>query len=363
MDLLPTPEQDEIIATVRTQLDRDFDLTPWPRSTAPSSVVDRSLWERCAALGWFGLGLAEPLGGVGYTLVEEALLFAELGAHATPGPFLATVLGGRLAALAGHVDLAGSILAGELVVALAEPERRRADAVVGPTVDGTFRVTDHGGADLLLVMTDDHAAVVCAPTAWRRRPWPRSTRSCRWPPPRCPNAGRWPTWTTPPVLRLRGTVLVAAELAGIARATAEQSTEYAKDREQFGRPIGSFQAVKHRCADMAVRAEAATSLVRYAALAVVDGLPDAAFHAHAARSVAADAAVANARGQRPEPRRDRVHLGAHRPPLRDPGPGPDPHPGRPADPPGTAHGPARAGLTDRPRPAGRATVPAQRRSP
>jgi alkylation response protein AidB-like acyl-CoA dehydrogenase len=95
-------------------------------------------------------------------------------------------------------------------------------------------------------------------------------------------------------LRLRATVLVAAELAGIATATAEQSTQYAKDREQFGVPVGSFQAVKHRCADMAVRAEAATSLVRYAALAVRDGLPDAAFHADAARAVAARNAIENA---------------------------------------------------------------------
>ena len=159
MDLLPTPEQDEIIATVRSQLDRDFDLHALAALDGADSVVDRSLWERCAALGWFGLGLDEPLGGVGYTLVEEALLFAELGAHATPGPFLATVLGGRLAALAGHAELAGRILAGELVVALAEPEGD-GPAVVGPTVDGSFRVTDHGGADLLLVMTDDHAALV-----------------------------------------------------------------------------------------------------------------------------------------------------------------------------------------------------------
>jgi alkylation response protein AidB-like acyl-CoA dehydrogenase len=95
-------------------------------------------------------------------------------------------------------------------------------------------------------------------------------------------------------LRLRATVLVAAELAGIATATAEQSTQYGKDREQFGQPVGAFQAVKHRCADMAVRAEAATSLVRYAALAVRDGLPDAAFHAYAARAVAARSAVENA---------------------------------------------------------------------
>ena len=99
MDLLPTDEQDEIIATVRSQLDREFDLHALAASDGAAQVVDAALWARCAELGWFGLGLQEALGGVGYTLAEEALLFAELGAHATPGPFLATVLGGRPAAL------------------------------------------------------------------------------------------------------------------------------------------------------------------------------------------------------------------------------------------------------------------------
>ena len=100
-------------------------------------------------------------------------------------------------------------------------------------------------------------------------------------------------------LRLRADVLVASELAGMARATCEQSTQYAKDREQFGTPIGAFQAVKHRCADMAVRAEAAECSVRYAALALIgsggeENRDSAPFHVHAARAVAADAAIENA---------------------------------------------------------------------
>ena len=95
-------------------------------------------------------------------------------------------------------------------------------------------------------------------------------------------------------LWLRATVLLASQLAGNASATAAQSVEYAKDREQFGKPIGSFQAVKHRCADMAVLADAATSLSRYASLTVADSRPDAAFHAQAAWTIAARAAVTNA---------------------------------------------------------------------
>ena len=290
MDLLPTAEQDEIITTVRSQLDRDFDLHSLAMLDGADCVVDRALWRRCAELGWFGLGLSESLGGVGYTLVEEALLFAELGMHATPGPFLPTVLGARLAASAGDGELAAAILSGERLVALAEPE---GDATLTTTVTGTFRVTDHGDADLLLVTTDAGAALV-DPAAVTIDPLPSIDPLVPLGVTTLDHLSALVVLEDAGGLRLRGTVLVSAELAGIATATAEQSTEYAKDREQFGRPIGSFQAVKHRCTDMAVRAEAATSLVRYAALSVVDGLADAPFHTHAARAVAGDAAIANA---------------------------------------------------------------------
>jgi alkylation response protein AidB-like acyl-CoA dehydrogenase len=292
MYLLPTEEQDEIVATVRSQLAADFDLHALSARDGADSVVDRDLWRRCAELGWFGLGLAEPLGGVGYTLVEEALLFAELGSHATPGPFLATVLGARLAALTGHPDLAADILAGGRIVAMAEPDDPAALSI-GAVVDGPVRVTDFGTADLLLVMTDDHAALVDG-EGLVLDPQPSIDPLVPLAVTRLVGRPARAHLDDAAALRLRGTVLVSSQLAGIAAATAEQSTQYAKDREQFGVPVGSFQAVKHRCADMAVRAEAAVSMVRYASLAVHDGLPDAAFHAHAARAVAADAAVDNA---------------------------------------------------------------------
>ena len=96
-----------------------------------------------------------------------------------------------------------------------------------------------------------------------------------------------------PALLRRGALLSAALLAGIAKATTDQSVCYGIDREQFGQPVGGFQAVKHRCADMATRAEVATCQVLYAALAERDGRPDAEFHVHAARVVAARAAVEN----------------------------------------------------------------------
>lgn len=293
MDLLPTEEQEEIIRTVRSMLESDFAINSLAEFDGKPSVIDRDLWSKCAELGWFGLGLTESLGGVGYTLAEEALLFTEIGAHATPGPFMATVLGARLAAMAGHTDLTAQILAGESIVALAEPHTIQANASAAPKVSGTFRITDRGSADLLLVMVGSSSALVriedipaeSMPSIDMLVPVSVGTVN---------DVEPIAYFERDPGLVMRANVLVAAELAGIATATAQQSTQYGMDREQFGTPIGAFQAVKHRCADMAVRAEAANSLVRYAALAVLEGLPDAAFHAHAARSLAASYAITNA---------------------------------------------------------------------
>jgi alkylation response protein AidB-like acyl-CoA dehydrogenase len=89
-------------------------------------------------------------------------------------------------------------------------------------------------------------------------------------------------------------VLVAAEAVGVAERTLEMSVAHAKVRQQFGRPIGSFQAVKHRCADMAVRAEVARSVTTFAAIAVRDGDPAAGHHVHVAKVLATAGALANA---------------------------------------------------------------------
>jgi alkylation response protein AidB-like acyl-CoA dehydrogenase len=257
MDLLPTPEQDEIVASVRAVL-TDRHTTGEPMSP--------ELWSTAAEQGWFGLGLAEADGGVGYSAVEEALLCIELGRACVPGPFLVTIL-------ASHCDdaeLRTSVLAGELPVGLAE---REGDGV--RVFDGT-----DGGAALLL---DDSTIVRLGPL----RPEPSLDQLV-------PLATSSVTSVTGGVDQDRTTLLVAAYLAGMAAATAAQSVEYAKDREQFGQPIGGFQAVKHRCADMAVRAEASTTQVHYAALALRDGRADAAFHVEAAAVVAARSAVDNA---------------------------------------------------------------------
>jgi alkylation response protein AidB-like acyl-CoA dehydrogenase len=95
-------------------------------------------------------------------------------------------------------------------------------------------------------------------------------------------------------LRDVATVLAAAEAVGVAERTLEASVAYAKVRQQFGKPIGSFQAVKHRCADMAVRAEVARSVTTYASVAIRDAEPGAERYARVAKTLATSAAIANA---------------------------------------------------------------------
>lgn len=277
MDLLPTPEQEQIVTSVATMI-ADHHVTGEPLSDA--------LWDAAVEQGWFALGLDESLGGIGYSIVEEVLVFRELGRACVPGPFLATLLAARLAAEAGATDVATRIINGEVRVGLAE----RYDS-------DHFAILDGDDASIVLVVTHDRIALINSPDASSTRTLPGFDTLV-------PvvlsedlaDADALATADTEsaPALRMRASLLIAAMLAGMASAVTEQSVSYGIDREQFGQPVGGFQAVKHRCADMATRAEVANCQVLYAALAVRDGRSDAAFHSHAARVVASRGAIDNA---------------------------------------------------------------------
>ena len=280
MNLLPTPEQDQITESVRAFLTKEL-------------PTDERTWRRCAGLGWFGLGLDESHGGVGYGLAEETLLFRELGRHLTPGPFLATVLGARLAAHAGEAGIAAAILSGEERVGWAEP--CGPSDHVDETLQDRFTLLDCGGARWTLVLTQSGAglletdafrsasAVACLDSSVSLAVVEAQDLPVR-------------VWRPSGELRLfdRGLVLAAALLVGMAEATRDMAAAYATTRVQFGKPIGTFQAVKHQCADMAVRAEAALAQTLFAALTVADDRPDARFQATAAKVTAFDAAHRNA---------------------------------------------------------------------
>jgi alkylation response protein AidB-like acyl-CoA dehydrogenase len=293
VDLLPTSEQHEIAAAAASLLAKELPITRLRELRGEPSSIDRRAWSRCAGLGWFALGLSEELGGVGYGLAEEALLFREIGRHLAPGPFLATTLGARVAAVAGATDLAAAIMGGEAVVGAAEA--RSAEAVVGAGgVTGSFDLIDPVGASHVVAVTPDGAALLSL-AGVDPEILPSIDPGVRLGRVRLDRAPvvAFVSSDADPVF-LRAAVLAAAMLVGISEATRDMAAEFAKVRVQFGKPIGVNQAIKHRCADMAMRAEVAQCQLLFAALSVDELRPDAAFQAAAAKVVATDAATRNA---------------------------------------------------------------------
>ena len=293
IDFSPDDEQQSILDNISGVLSREAPVSRLRDSTAKAGqVANAEFIRRVAGLGWLGLGLSEDKGGAGYGLVEEMLLFQEAGRHLVTPKLLACVLGARAAALGGQVDLAGDILGGTVQVALLSPLGL---AEIGPSSRGTFYRLDGEPGDFLLAIDgrgaelidgaafaaaeklrglDDHVGLAKARLdGATARAWVPFDRD-----PSC----------------LRATILISATLVGIAAASRDLAVSYAKLREQFGQPIGAFQAVKHHCADMAVRCEAAQSLTTFAMLAVRDHRDDAAFQAAAAKLVAIGAGIGNA---------------------------------------------------------------------
>ncbi|MFJ9980741.1 acyl-CoA dehydrogenase family protein [Streptomyces cyaneofuscatus] len=238
--------------------------------------VDRGLWRELGAAGFFALRLPEEAGGVGLGLPEAVLLFEEAGRALLPGPLVAT-----------H-------LAAGLVKGAAEGE-----AVVTAAEGGGRPVADLGGADAVLVgggagvvagerpevLTGEalEAFVAGAVPVRSMDPLTRLHRVEG----RLARAGASEAY--PGALRREGALLSAAEQLGSAARTTEMAVQHARSREQFGSLIGSFQAVKHLCADMLARTEPARSAV-YAAAVTGDPVEIAA-----AKLLADEAAVRNAR--------------------------------------------------------------------
>jgi len=244
------------------------------RRLGDTAGVDRGLWRELADTGVFGLRLAEGDGGVGLAMTEAVLVFEELGRAVVPGPLLATHLA------SGVVDGA---VTGERVVGLIE---RPAHVLLVENLEAldALVVVDADGLSLV-----EASAVSGEPVERPLDPLTSLHLVADLPagePIGGPDdAARW---------RREGAVLAAAMMLGLAEATVEMAVAYAKEREQFGKPIGTFQAVKHMLADMLTRAEVARAAVYAAGVTLDDpavGDPDRA--AHGAKLIAADAAIAN----------------------------------------------------------------------
>lgn len=292
MDLMLSGDQEAVRDAIRAVLRERADSALLRAAMDTESGIDESLWRTAAELGWLGLAAPESVGGAGYGLAEAMLLFVELGRSLAPGPWLGAVVAVR--GLAGTDDTAvAEIIAGtRRVVLVDDPD----DSLGHDRLRGVVeQVLDVQLADDALVLGRRAVRrVALAGTGVRCE-----ATHCMDPTRRLgrivfEDARGSEHAADADDLRRVGAVLSAAEAAGIAERTQEMSVDYAKVREQFGRPIGTFQAIKHRCADMAVRAEVARSAVTYAAVALEEHTADAPLHAHIAKTLATDAAIQNA---------------------------------------------------------------------
>src|SRR4051812_18782727 len=211
------------------------------RELAEAGKYDEDAWKELCELGWPGIFIDEEYGGQGLGIVELVILMEELGYALAPVPFLSNAAAGLLIQAAGSDEQkerwlpgiasgeqrgAGGLLRGD--EALLVPDAADADVIVLCGAEGV-RLVERSAADVEPVTTMD------------------STR--RYARVRSGGTGEALEGEREPGIGA-ALVAVSAELAGIAQRAMEMAVEYARDRKQFGRPIGSYQAVSHRCAQM-----------------------------------------------------------------------------------------------------------------
>jgi alkylation response protein AidB-like acyl-CoA dehydrogenase len=313
-----TEEQEELRATARAFL-ADHSSPAQVRAVMETELGhDPSVWKRVGAeLGWTAVAIPEAYGGLGLSWVEVAALSELMGETLFCAPYLATIgLAASAIQAAGDeaqkARLLGS-LAGEGAVAAlassAQPSCRRDGD--GYVLDGVERqVVDGHCADLLVIAARTPGsegaegvslfAVPAASAGLERVALPTLDRTRRLAELRLAGV------RVPASLRLGaegeaapaleralalGAIALAAEQVGVAQRSLDLAVGYARERVQFGRPIGSFQAIKHKCADMMVKVEAARSAAYWAACVAADpGAADLPLAASAAKAAASDAA-------------------------------------------------------------------------
>jgi alkylation response protein AidB-like acyl-CoA dehydrogenase len=308
-----TDEQQAIRSTAREFLAARYKSERIRELAASEHGFEQSDWEEMAGLGWPGLALPEEWGGQGLGIVDLAVLFEELGYALAPSPLLSNTVAGLALAANGSDEQRERWLR-----PLATGELRGTPALFDagtPPTPGGFEMEakgDGGGvvldgekvlvmdastADFLLVATSDgrrhvveRGADGVTVTPERSIDLTRRLHSVRFDGVRV-GAGATLGGAQEDYLPVlwRACVAIAAESTGIAQRTLEMAVEYAKDRQQFGRPIGAYQAVSHRCAQMLLETENSRSAV-YGAAWAADAEPESLpLAASMAKAYASDA--------------------------------------------------------------------------
>jgi alkylation response protein AidB-like acyl-CoA dehydrogenase len=315
VDFSFSPDQQLLKTSARAFLDEHVKPAEVRRLWEDPRGESEALWKEMAELGWLGLALPEDAGGSALGLVETAILQEELGRAACPSPYLPTVLAAMAidrfgnAAQKSHWLPAVASGAARATVALMERDLAGGAAAVQTRAD------ERGGKVLLtgvkqFVPWAHVADVILVPA---RRGTALSVYAVER---SAPGVAVSPLTGMDPGTRLgrltlegaavaaeaalpgdafdfllqHGAVGAAAEMLGAARRCLDMAVEYAKVREQFGQPIGSFQAIRHKCAEMLLEVENSHAATYYAAWALASGAEDGVLAASVAKSYVNDAA-------------------------------------------------------------------------
>jgi alkylation response protein AidB-like acyl-CoA dehydrogenase len=316
-------EQDQLREAVRKFLEAKSPESEVRRLMESTEGYDPAVWQQMAnELGLQSLAIPEAYGGQGYTFVELGIVLEEQGRALLCAPYFATVVLAANAIMnAGSEDekaaLLPGIASGETIATLAftEPNGKwDADGITLEakgsgseyTLDGTkMFVLDGHTADLVVVVArtagtsgedgisfftvaGDAAGLTRTPLATMdqtRKQARLEFAGVKAQPLGTPGSG----WAALSTTLDQAAVGLSNEMVGGAQFVLEESVQYAKDRVQFGRPIGSFQAIKHKCADMLLEVESAKSAAYYAAWAAAEGNDEVPVVASLAKAYCSDA--------------------------------------------------------------------------
>lgn len=326
MNFALSEEQEMLRMTARRFLDERAGSDVVRNLMETAAGFDAALWQEIAAQGWQGMAIPEEYGGAGFTFMEQAILMEEMGRSLFPAPYLSSiVLGADLVLTAGTEEQKQTILpdvaSGEIRLAVAHLESGGRWDATGVEMTATnegggfvlegakFFVIDGHTADSLIVVarTDpsssgsDGISLFLLPadtdgiesrrveTMDQTRKQAEITFAAVRVPATAMLGDPGSGWSSLQEMLQRAVVALAFEQVGGAQQCLDMSVEYAKARIQFGRPIGSFQAIKHKCADMLVAIESARSAAYYAGWAASVGDEDLAIAAPLAKSYCSEA--------------------------------------------------------------------------
>jgi len=225
------------------------------RELAEAGTYDEDAWKELCELGWPGIFVDEQYGGQGLGIVELIILMEELGYTLAPVPFLSNAAAGLMIQAAGSDEQKQRWLPG-----IASGEARGAAALVRG--DEAKLVPDGDSAEVIVLCADGGVSVV-ERSAADVEPVATMDSTRRYARVRA-GGGEPLSGEVGPGIGA-GLLALSAELTGVAQRAMEMAVEYARDRKQFGRPIGAYQAVSHRCAQMLLETEGARSATYYGA--------------------------------------------------------------------------------------------------